>query len=235
MNNQELSLHFSGLSTPQIADACVRLGESLRVAPAGIRPLISGSKVAGGAVPTRHYGSVDIFFEAIGRAHRGDILVIDNGGRDDEGCVGDLTALEAKTAGMAGIILWGTHRDSSEIAEMALPLFSYGACLVGPLRADPREPEALDSARFGRFTVTAEDAVFADADGVIFVPLRQAEALIATAEEIRDIERRQAEYVGRGQTLRQQFQFDAYLRQRAADPAYTFRDHVKNIGGAIEE
>jgi regulator of RNase E activity RraA len=32
-------------------------------------------------------------------------LVIDNGGRLDEGCIGDLIALEAENCGLAGIIL----------------------------------------------------------------------------------------------------------------------------------
>lgn len=33
---------FSHLSTPLIADACLRLGVPLRVAPPGIHPLVSG-------------------------------------------------------------------------------------------------------------------------------------------------------------------------------------------------
>jgi regulator of RNase E activity RraA len=42
----------------------------------------------------------------------GDVLVVDNGGRLDEACVGDLVALEAKHAGVAGIAIWGLHRDT---------------------------------------------------------------------------------------------------------------------------
>jgi len=45
-------------------------------------------------------------------ARRGDVLVIDNGGRLDEGCIGDLTALEAEHCGLAGIIVWGAHRGN---------------------------------------------------------------------------------------------------------------------------
>jgi regulator of RNase E activity RraA len=59
-----------------------------------------------------HYGSVDIFLEAMGTAKPGDILVIDNQGRMDEGCIGDLTTLEAQACGLAGIIVWGCHRDT---------------------------------------------------------------------------------------------------------------------------
>jgi hypothetical protein len=37
-------------------------------------------------LPVRHYGSVDVFLEAFGRAQAGDVPVIDNGGRSDEAC-----------------------------------------------------------------------------------------------------------------------------------------------------
>ncbi len=56
------------------------------------------SQIAGRALPVKHYGSVDIFLEAMGTAQPGDILVIDNERRMDEGCIGDLTALEAKAS-----------------------------------------------------------------------------------------------------------------------------------------
>ena len=41
-------------------------------------------RIAGRALPARHYGSVDVFLQALEGATAGDILVIDNGGRRDE-------------------------------------------------------------------------------------------------------------------------------------------------------
>jgi 4-hydroxy-4-methyl-2-oxoglutarate aldolase len=38
----------------------------------------------------------------------------------------------------------------------------------------------------------------------------------------------------KGDSLRQRTAFDDYLAQRAADPSYTFRRHLRRIGGAIE-
>jgi Aldolase/RraA len=84
-------------------------------------------------------------------AHVGDVLVIDNGGRLDEGCIGDLTALEAKHCGLAGIAVWGAHRDTPELRQIPLPVFSYGTCPSGPQRLDSRDESALRSARFGEF------------------------------------------------------------------------------------
>jgi len=49
------------------------------------------------------------------------------------------------------------------------------------------------------------------------------------------MERRQAERIKTGEPLRQQLKFASYLKTRAADPDYTFRQHLREIGGAIEE
>ncbi|MFD3916354.1 RraA family protein [Streptomyces sp. NPDC058603] len=226
---------FAGLSTPLVADACVRHDVPLRVAPAGIGAVVRGHRLAGRALPVRHYGSVDVFLEVFGRAEPGDVLVIDNGGRTDEACVGDLAVLEARAAGVSGLAVWGLHRDTPELAEIGLPVFSYGGCPPGPVRLDEREPEALDTARFGTHLVSADDLVFGDEDGVLFVAAEHAEEVLATAHRIRETEREQARGIVAGETLRRQTAFDDYLARRAADPEYTFRRHLRRIGGAIEE
>ncbi|RKT11117.1 regulator of RNase E activity RraA [Streptomyces sp. 1114.5] len=226
---------FAELSTPLVADACVRLGVGLRAAPAGVSGVVVGARAAGRALPVRHYGSVDVFLEAYGGAREGDVLVIDNGGRTDEACIGDLAVLEARAAGVAGIVVWGLHRDTAELQAIGLPVFSYGALPLGPLRLDEREPEALLSARFGPHRVSAEDVVFADADGVVFVPGERVGEVLEAAAAIARTERAQAQRIAAGDTLRRQTAFDAYLERRAADPSYSFRQHLRRVGGAIEE
>ena len=235
MTNRELGEKFSELSTPLIADAALRLRLPILFAPPGIQSILPGKKLAGRVLPAKHFGSVDVFLEAMESAEAGDVLVIDNGGRKDEGCIGDLIALEAKASGLAGIIVWGTHRDTPELREIGLPVFSYGVCPSGPQRLDPRNDDALRVARFGEFEVTKDHLAFADDDGCVFVPAASIEELLKIARQIWQTERKQAERIKSGETLRQQLKFADYLEKRSANPGRTFRQHLRDLGGAIEE
>lgn len=235
MNNADIHGAFADLSTPQIADACVRLDLPLRAAPAGIRAIDPQQRLAGAVLPSRHYGSVDVFLEAMESARQGDILVIDNQGRVDEGCIGDLTVLEARSSGIAGLVVWGFHRDTRDLIAIGVPVFSYGVFSGGPRRLDAREPGALKSARFGEVSATREDVVFADEDGVLFVAAAELTKVLETATSIRKTEKAQADAVKGGRNLREQLRFEEFLGRRAAEPGYTFRQHLRRVGGAIEE
>lgn len=235
MNHQELRRRFATLTTAHLADACIRAQIPVRCAPALLRAVVPGSRLAGRASPARHVGSVDIFLEALEGTAPGDVLVVDNGGRLDESCVGDLVVLEAQAAGLAGIVICGLHRDTADIRAIGLPVFSLGAIPTGPQRLDVRPQDALESATVGDWTVGREDLVLGDDDGVLFAPATRAGDIFTLAETIRDTERRQAERICAGVPLRSQVQFDTYLAQRQQTPFLSFRDHLRAVGGAIEE
>lgn len=235
MDHQELRRRFATLTTAHLADACLRAQVPVRCAPAALGTVMPGSRLAGRVSPAQHVGSVDIFLEALEGAAPGDVLVVDNRGRLDEACVGDLVALEAQAAGLEGLVIWGLHRDTADIRAIGLPVFSLGAIPTGPQRLDARPHDALASATVGDWPVGREDLVLGDDDGVLFVPAAGAVDLFRLAETIRDTERRQAERIRAGVSLRSQLQFDSYLAQRQRTPSLSFRGHLRAVGGAIEE
>ncbi|MBP0621163.1 RraA family protein [Cupriavidus consociatus] len=235
MEPVQLQRTYFDLTTPHVADACMRLGIPVRCAPAGTTPLWAGTHMVGRVRPARHYGSVDVFLEAIDGATPGDVMVVDNGGRLDEACVGDLVTLEAARAGLSGIVIWGLHRDTTELRAIRLPVFSIGSLAAGPQRLDEQEPQALTVAKCGQHEVTAEDFVLGDNDGVVFVPLDRAAEVAELATTIRDTERRQAAKMQLGTSFRTQARFDEFLAAKRSGAAITFRQYLRSIGGAIEE
>lgn len=234
MDHEELQRRFAALTTAHLTDGCLRAQVPVRCAPAGIRAATPGQRVAGRVSPARHVGSVDIFLEALTTSAPGDVLVVDNGGRLDESCVGDLVALEVQGAGLGGIVIWGLHRDSVDIRAIGLPVFSLGTIPTGPLHLGTRPGDALGSATVGEWTVSRADLVLGDDDGALFVPADRADEIFTLAETIRDTERRQAEQIRAGVSLRSQVRFDAYLAARRETPSLSFRDHLRNVGGEIE-
>jgi 4-hydroxy-4-methyl-2-oxoglutarate aldolase len=225
---------IASLPTPVLADAVVRLGLPVRQAPAGIAGPPDAT-VVGPALPVRHSGSVDVFLEVLGDAAAGDVMVIDNDGRRDEACIGDLVAHEALAAGVGGIVIWGLHRDAVELDAVGLPVFSYGTLPFGPVEVRPPPEDRLASARVGDATVTRADVVAADRNGVVFLSGDELDRIAGVAETIRDTESEQIRRLQAGSTLREQFDFTAYLRDRERNPARTFRQHLREREQAVEE
>ena len=103
-----------------------------------------------------------------------------------------------------------------------------------PARVAARAATALEAANLGSITVTRDDYVFADDDGVVVVATADLPKIVDTARDIATREGAQAARLLKGELLRTQLDLDSYVAKRNADPNYTFRDHLKTFGGAIE-
>lgn len=62
------------LSTPHLADACLRVNVPVRCAHGDLQAIDPAMHCAGRVRPARHIGSVDIFLEVLESAESGDVL-----------------------------------------------------------------------------------------------------------------------------------------------------------------
>jgi hypothetical protein len=69
---------------------------------------------------------------------------------------------------------------------------------------------------------------------VVFALVKDIAEIISLARKISETEQHQAENIKNEKTLSQQVKFDEYLKKRSENSAYTFREHLKKVGGAIE-
>ena len=225
--------HPATPATAAIADASIRLGVPVRTAPVRLMPLTPGVTFHGPARPITHLGSVDVLLETIDDAPAGSVMVIDNGGRHDEACVGDLIVLEAQLAGLSAMIIWGRHRDTAQLREIGLPLFSLGSSPFGPRRVPPAG-RPMRSAYLDGAAVTEDDEVVGDDDGVLFLGPERRTELLDLAATIQQTEAAQAERMRAGTSLREQLDFAGYRRRQALDPGLTLRRHLLTRGNSIE-
>lgn len=223
----------SDLTTANLADACLRAQVPMRCLP--LTSTMPGGRIQGPAIVVRHFGSVDVFLEAMWHAEPGGVLVIDNAARNDESCIGDLIGIEGKLAGVTGMVVWGFHRDTSDLRAMQMSVFSLGTMPAGPARLDPRVEPVFGEATIGSHRVVDGDYVVADDDGVIFLPCDRLADIELHARRIHDVETAQAERARAGQRLSDQLGLAEYVAARDADPSLTFRKHLRAMAGAIEE
>lgn len=178
-------------STGVIADAMHRLGAM----DGGIRAVWTGARLAGPALTVWvRAGDNARIHEAIALASSGDVLVVNAQGSLTHAVFGELMALTCQARGLAGIVVDGAVRDAAALAVAGFPTFARGACASGPLKDGTGEvgfPTAC-----GGVVCAAGDLVVADGDGVVVVPLGDAETVLERARQI-----------------------DAWERQRRADLA----------------
>lgn len=192
------------LDTCAVSDALDHL--KLKGAVIGIRPMWACPRIAGRVMtvkiapagqtrPEYHLAT-----PAVEAAEPGDIIVIDNAGRTDVSCWGDILANAAQTRGIRGVIIDGASRDIDGSREIGFPVFARGAV---PVTARGRiMQEAFNTMiQCGGVQVRPGDLVIADQSGVVFVPQERAEEVIATAERIAEREAKMVEAVRAGKSV----------------------------------
>jgi 4-hydroxy-4-methyl-2-oxoglutarate aldolase len=107
------------------------------------------------------------------------------------------------------------HRDTSQLREIALPVFSTGASSFGPRRVPPAGVP-MRTAWLDGVEVTADDHIVADDDGILVVGPEPRDVLFETARAIVATEKAQAARMRAGTSLRAQLDFAGYRESQHA-------------------
>lgn len=173
MNNAE----FQYLSPTTLADVLTRD----RVMDFGIRPLWDGMpRIAGPAYPVRCAPGDNLMLHAaIYRAPAGSVIVVQAGDLDYAVAGGNVCAV-AQRRGIAGFVVDGLIRDVAEARANGFPVFARG---VVPFPGSKEVVLPLNTPVVcGGVTVAPGDIVVADEEGIVVVPLAQAETILARAQ-----------------------------------------------------
>jgi 4-hydroxy-4-methyl-2-oxoglutarate aldolase len=192
------------LDTCAISDSLDQL--KLNGAVIGIRPMWPCPKIAGRAVtvkiapggltrPEHHLAT-----PAVESAEAGDIIVIDNAGRTDVSCWGDILANASQTKGIRGVIIDGASRDIDGSRDIGFPVFARGAVPV-TARGRIMQQDYNILIQCGTVQVRPGDLVLADGSGVTFLPQEHIDEILDTAEKIVAREAQMVEAVRSGRSV----------------------------------
>jgi 4-hydroxy-4-methyl-2-oxoglutarate aldolase len=173
------------LDTTTLIDAA----KQLRVMDPGLRPVALGRKLAGRAVTVAANGGLLPVLDGLERAGEGDVLVVDGGG-GPPALAGELFASEALRRGLAGIVIDGFCRDTSELRAIDLPFYARGCVpnAFGP-GDEPGETGPTRPVRCGGVDVAPGDVLVGDDDGIVVGTAAELEAALEAAEALQATER----------------------------------------------
>ncbi|MEV4578297.1 RraA family protein [Nonomuraea jabiensis] len=177
--SQDALARLAALPTANIGDAMDRLG----VLDSRIRPIWPGARVAGRAftIWTRS-GDNALIHQALDVVEPGDVIVVNGGGDESRALIGELIGQRAKNKGVAGFVIDGAVRDADGLGEMGMPVFARAVTPAGPYKNGPGHLGR--TVAVGGVAVAPGDLILGDADGVVVVPLADAERVAQAAEAV---------------------------------------------------
>lgn len=195
METTTIQERFLSLPTTAISDAT---GGNTNV-NACIKPLADHYKIAGQAITVRlPDGENKAVLEAISKAQKGDILVIDAKGNRNRAVAGDFVVSLAKNLGVQGFVVDGVIRDIAAIRSLDFPVFALGTTVAAGNKNGGGVVNVPIS--IGGVTVHPGDFIVGDIDGVVVIPKDDGEKIVEGAEaKLTKDEAREKEVLANGE------------------------------------
>lgn len=168
---------YADFVTPNISDNMSRMNGL----SSEIRPIHGQGKLLGSAFTVRtRPGDNLIVHKALDMLQPGDALIVDAGSDTTNAIFGEIMMRIAIRKDATGIVVDGAIRDAAAFSEAGFPCFARGTTHCGPYKDGPGEIGVPITV--GDALVRPGDVVVGDADGVVAVPLEEAEDI---AEKVR--------------------------------------------------
>jgi 4-hydroxy-4-methyl-2-oxoglutarate aldolase len=188
-----------------------------------MRPIYASARAAGSAVTVScHPGDNLMIHAAMELVQPGDILVVTTTSESTDGMFGDLLAASCQVHGVAGLIIDAGVRDVTDITEMGFPVWSKAIHCQGTVKntaGSVNVPVICAGA-----PVQPGDVIVADADGVVVVARKEAEAVAGQAKDRIAKEAKSRERLRKGE-----IGLDFYgLRAKLTELGVQYIDEVKD-------
>ncbi|MDI7258635.1 MAG: RraA family protein [Thermodesulfobacteriota bacterium] len=201
-NLEEIRARLLKLSTTIVSDALDGTGIRNN-AVAGVGPIWKCSAIVGPAVTVRnipagtgtqkHHGG----FVTAQKSKPGDVIVVGNDGDIENNGWGEVVAWAAKMKGVQGTVVDGAVRDIDAFEKMEYPVYAKG---IVPRTARGRmiQDGVNIRIRFCNAQVNPGDLVFADCNGIVFIPPEKVLEVVEAAEKLHQKEEEMIEQIKEG-------------------------------------
>lgn len=186
----EICARFKVLYSGAIADILDNLGFRNQVLPNEIRPLKENWKLAGPAYTAVGESVDDIdsmeivtLIKSLAPVKRNQVCVLD--AQNHNACAhwGEIMSLAVRNNGGQGVVINGGCRDIDQIYDLNFPVF---CTFLNPRAVHGRwvMKEWLVPVKIGAVTVSPDDFIFGDINGVVAIPEEVVEEVLLKAENI---------------------------------------------------
>lgn len=163
-------------------------------------PVWAGAVAAGPVVPVACAAADNLGIQvAVTEAPAGSVLVVHVDGHPDHGYWGEVLTVAAQARGLAGLVIDACVRDTAALQARAFPVFAAGIALPGTTKGGPGavgRPVVV-----GGVEVTLDHVVVADEDGVVVIPSRSVDEVIAAGLARAEKEQRWFEALASGASV----------------------------------
>ena len=153
-----------------------------------IKPIDRAMSFCGPAVTVRCAPRDNLMLQvAIHYAEAGDVILAAAGEFEEAGTFGDVLGNAMKAKGLAGLVTDSGVRDTQDLIELGLPVFSGSISIKGTMKETigPINHPVV----FGDEIIYPGDVLRGDADGVVVVRKDEIEEVIRLSQERDDAER----------------------------------------------